>query len=448
MELFRHFGMASLKFGSGKTEIHPYRGLTSYGPYTSLTEAYNEISILHQPQNRADATRLANAFRNGLVPQFPGGFNKIFKTEIQVNTYELTTASDLEQIPQQFYSKFIENGVTGRLPLIIMDKTPKASFPSVYYDTKGLFIKEGIITQIATTQMLRAQDTFSWSVFPLAIQVYTKMGGIAYILYEKIGTEDSKSITFVVGTGISRIIRGSIYDSRYVGFALLFGPNGEWKLMKVDAREYRQDELASMFKSLVNSIATEIFNKYATETSVDRINLLIHYTGKNVSGIEERALWEASENVHKVYGKTVVPNILKINESTYRVMTHGSACRDKAGQDTGLVSVGTALTIKPKFYMLFTIGCVNVGSKYRPSGRGTPSPILVSVKDIGNQGKMDDNLLLKSVFDICRMNYTSINNPVNRLPTTVNYAHDIAYMMGKLGIRDLPESTSKRLWFI
>jgi argonaute-like protein implicated in RNA metabolism and viral defense len=98
--------------------------------------------------------------------------------------------------------------------------------------------------------------------------------------------------------------------------------------------------------------------------------------------------------------------------------------------------------------MLFTIGCLHVGTRFRPTGLGTPSPILVSIKDIGQEKRLDDKTLVKSVFNICRMNYTSINNPVNRSPATVSYALDIAYMMGRLGIRQIPEEISRRPWFI
>jgi hypothetical protein len=297
--------------------------------------------------------------------------------------------------------------------------------------------------------MLDNPETLKWSVFPLAMQLFTKMGGLPYILYDQFGDRKSRSVTFVAGVGLSRLKSELGPNLSYIGFALLFGPNGEWKIMHSEVKAYDRRQLAEMFTNLVNSLARKIFTKYVSEEDIDAINLILHYTGKNMSGEEERAFWTAIGEVKQTYGKEVRISIVKINESAYRVATKQSLCTSKLGTDTGLVNVGTTFKVGPDFFMLFTIGCLNVGDRYRASttGASSPSPILVSIKEIGKVN-FDDQTLVKSVFDFCRMNYSSLNNPVNRMPITVSYAKEIAYLMVKLGLVEIPESISTRLWFI
>jgi hypothetical protein len=438
-----------MMFGGSRAEIHPYRGLIAAGPYSEPLERYEEVAILHTRQYSDLANRLLSLLRNGTSPQFPKGFGSIFHSDIKFSLYEVPSSQDEEEIPNILYQKFVENGITHRLPLLVIEKTPKGMFPSVYYDTKSLFTANGLISQIATVQMLENENTLKWSAFPLAMQLFTKMGGLPYVLLEELGGTGEKSLTFIAGVGLSRLTSKEGVGSAYVGFALLFGPNGEWKIMQSKARDYDRSQLVQIFKDLVINLASTVFTKYVSEKEVDAINLIIHYTGKNVSGEEERALWAASSQVTQVYNKEVRISIVKINDSSYQAATNQSPCVSRGGTTTGLVNVGTTLEIKTGFFMLFTVGCLNVGDRFRPSmtGASSPSPILISLKDIGKRS-LDNLTLVRSVFDFCRMNYSSLNNPVNRMPITVSYAKEIAYMMGKLELKEIPQSLATRLWFI
>ena len=448
MRYIGQFNQSQLIFGKGHAELHPYRGLVGYGPYGDPTDHFDEAVILHAPDEEASAERLRGLLSDGLQPQFPRGFGQLFNSQVKITRLELSSGVTEAEKPHAFLEKFMESGASGRLPIPIIERTPRGSFPSVYYDTKSLFVREGLVTQIVTTQVLSNPDILKWSLLPIAMQLYTKMGGLPYVLYEKMRGEVQKSVTFVVGVGISRLQSRYGAGPAFVGFALLFGPNGEWKIMKSEVRGYDRATLAEMFRNLVRGVATTIFSHYLGESSIDAINMIIHYSGKNMSGEEERALWSATSEMESLYGKQVLVSIVKVGDSSYQAKVDGSACTDRMGLDTGLLTVGTTFEVKPHFFMMFTIGCLPLGDRYRATGLGSPAPILVSVKGIGGEPGMDDGALLRSVFDFCRMNYSSVNNPVNRTPITVTYAREIAFLMGKLGLNEVPESVSSRLWFI
>jgi len=450
------FELPNLMFGGGIIESHPYRGLLRGGPYKSTSSLYNEIAILHQQENYKEANKVMQLLKEGVPPFFPKGFNHIFRLDrqIEIESYQIKSfpEKDPEQTAEAFLEKFSENGHSGRFPLIIIEKTPRGTYPSVYYQTKQVFLERGFITQMLTLQTIMNENTLKWSIFPLAIQIFTKMGGVPYVLYDEIKVGAEVDVCFLVGVGLSKPIFGRD-NQNYIGFALLFGPNGEWRIMKTHAEAYEKEKLPKIFKRLVFEISSEAAGYVETSFrhKPHSIGLIIHYSGKNVSTSEEQALWEAVEHIKSVKGIEVKPYILKVNDSRLRASVGGaSPCIDKTGLSTGLVPVGSVYRMNPQTYILFTLGCLDLGQGgYRATGSGTPTPIIVSIKNVFlEDGQELEKTLLKSVFEACCMNYTSINNPVNRLPITVKYAREIAYLLNRVRLDTLPQGVAMKPWFI
>ena len=223
--------------------------------------------------------------------------------------------------------------------------------------------------------------------------------------------------------------------------------------MKTYAETYEKEKLPGIFKKLVFEIALEAAGYVETsfQHKPHSIGLIIHYSGKNVSISEEQALWEAVEHIKGVKGIEVNPYILKINDSRLRASVgEASPCVGKTGLSTGLVPVGSVYRMNPQTYILFTLGCLDLGGgEYRATGSGTPTPIIISIKNLFSEnGQELEKALLRSIFGACCMNYTSINNPVNRLPITVKYAREIAYLLNRVRLDSLPQDVTMKLWFI
>ena len=456
LEYVEKFELPNLMFGGGAIESHPYRGLLRGGPYKNPSSPYSEIAILHRQENYKEANKVMRFLKEGIPPFFPKGFNYVFRLDdrIEIESYQIKSLAekDPKQTAEAFLEKFLENGYSGRFPLIIIEKTPRGRYPSVYYQTKQVFLERGFITQMLTLQTIINENTLKWSIFPLAIQIFTKMGGVPYVLYDEIKVGAEVDVCFLVGVGLSKPIFGQ-GNQNYIGFALLFGPNGEWRIMKTHAEAYEKEKLPKIFKRLIFEISSEAAGYVETsfQHKPHSIGLIIHYSGKNVSTSEEQALWEAVEHIKSVKGIEVKPYILKVNDSRLRASVGGaSPCVNKVGLSTGLVPVGSVYRMSPQTYVLFTLGCLDLGKgEYRATGLGTPTPIIVSIK--GTVPRNDQELekaLLRSVFETCCMNYTSINNPVNRLPITVKYAKEIAYMLSRMNTISLSTDIMLRLWFI
>ncbi len=456
MQLVHVFDLPKLVFGGGRTALHPYDGLTLYGPYKSPQYTYEEIVIVSDRRYTRYCEMLKDFLKNGYQKYFPSGFNQIFRTDLEITTKYLNSISiDPKEAAKQFFDAFTEEGSTRRFPILIIEKTPRSERYSVYYETKRLFTKNGIPTQFMTRNVLENLNQLKWSLFPMAIQIYAKMGGVPYALASRIGSKENNVLTLVIGVGFSRIHKvpgnGEERGHMYMGFLLMFGPNGEWIAFKSHSEPYDKTRFAEALGRLLVDTVSIAFNEIAgvSEKSIDRVDLIIHYTGKNVSTLEERFLWRASQEISTIKGITATPYIVKLQPSNeYLVVLDQSPCYS-AGGITGYPLVGTTIEISPGFYMLITLGCLALGRR-RPKAntRGSSPPLLISIKRIENTNPIISDLaLIESVFHMCRLNYMSINNPVNKEPVTTKYARELAYMTARLHGK-IPDNLAKTLWFI
>ena len=449
MRFINVFRPSPLIFAGGSEALHPYDGLTIYGPYSQPEENYDEIVILYDAQYRDDITRLKEHIEKGYRKYYPNGFNSIFKTNLKVSAQPVkTTEIDPALVAQRIWDVFSENGVRGRFPLILIEKTPKGQRYTTYYEAKGLFARNSIPTQFITTEVLRDPSKYKWSLFPLTIQIFVKMGGTPYALYQPLGSAHPEACTLVMGVGITRIYHEAEHEIRYMGFITLFGPNGEWLVFNNHTEPYDREKLASALRSLILETIIYGINKISGIEKKREINVIIHYSGKNFSSLEEMYLWRATQT-WKFQNKEIIPHVIKLQPKNENVVVlDKSPCVNKVGALTGYVSVGTVIEMMKNVYMLFTAGCIRIRERWRPNAIGTPCPVLVSVKDISKVSyKLSDLELVESVFQMCRLNYMSINNPVNKEPITTRYSRELAYMVAKLGGR-IPNNLAKRLWFI
>ncbi|MEM4323880.1 MAG: Piwi domain-containing protein [Candidatus Nitrosocaldaceae archaeon] len=439
---YGYLELGRLMFGNNGIEFHAYQGLTKHGPYSQPKDEYEEISILY-PANYEDlANKLKDVLENGLKPAFKYGFNNIFKTQVSINKYKIKQTNDYIELPEALYEEFSKNGRSNRFPLILLEKTPKST-DSLYFRTKEIFLTKNIITQIITDEIVEDIDRLTWSIFPLSLQIYAKMGGIPYILYEPLGSNlNIKTILLGIGLSKNRM-------NQYIGFALLFGEQGEWKILKTNAitinnNEELKSQLSKMFRQIIDNSIVEIKQRYYRSTQ-HPIHIVIHYSGKQISKEEEERIKEAINNNNEY------ATIIRIKESDYIVRNEDSICIIN-GSKTYMPMVGSYLEIEENYYLLFTTGCIQLKSERFRLTSKKPRPIILTFTPINYQ--LDHKyrkFLLNSVFYMCRMNYSSINNPVNKFPITIKYAQEIAYMLSKISRNNYINYANiiqNSLWFI
>ena len=461
--------MPSLLFQGGNPAITPYFGLVNYGPYEMPPLHRRNIIILHPKNNefKALANKVKVALKNGYGRYFPGRFSNIFGMDvdfelIEIDRYDLHR---YKETAREYYDIFIREcpNIDECFPILLTNKVPKGFYESLYTEIKYLFSINGVPTQVITYETFSDNKSFKWSIFPLALQVFVKMGGIPFILYNRLDLPKDE-VVIIVGLGLSKI-RLPDRERRYVGFALTFEANGRWRLMKWSPQPYSRTRLAQMLRKLVHDAVDDVLKTYAVPKP-KKIHIIVHYSGKNVSVWEEEYFKKVAIELEYIQNIKVIPYIVKIQESMYRTYDEENPCPDNDGRPTYLTNVGTVIKLKDDLYLLNTTGCTLVQSTrggiiQKPNAQGSPSPIIVSIKRLDEiEYQLDDVELIKSVFYMARMNYTSINNPVSKLPMSTKYSKLLAYVTARLSHRYyeeeenidinslVPDKLKKVLWFI
>jgi|GEM_PF-1196828 len=459
-----------LAFRGDAPAISPYYGLTIYGPYELPPEPPKTITLLYPNDYGFGevAKKIKEALEGGYRGYFPRGFKDIFQLDVDVEMIDMnSTKYDMlnpETTAEAFYNRFTEacKDIDSCFPLILMNKVPRGLYESLYTEVKYRFTIEGISSQVATYEVFSDESQFKWSIFPLVLQIFVKMGGTPFLLYDRLNIPEDEA-TMIIGVGLSKVPLHA-KEKRYVGFALAFEANGRWRLVRWNPQPYNKEDLPHMLKGLVYNVIYDVLKKYVVGKP-KKVHVIVHYTGKNVSVAEENALRDACQKIGKVLNTDVIPYLVKIQESMYRLSSEDTPCTDRSGQRTYLVKVGTVIGLKEDLYLLQTTGCVPVQTStgqimFRPSAHGAPSPIIVSIKRMQEvRYELNDIELVKSVLYMARMNYASINNPVSKIPISVKYSKELAYMTARLTYRLsqgggndinslIPEKLKQVLWFI
>jgi len=465
-----YLSIPRLVFRGDVPALSPYYGLTMYGPYEPPSNPPKTIVLLY-PSNdsfRDIAIKIKDALERGYKRYFPEGFTEIFDINVDFEVVDMDFSKyDMfkpETTAEEYYEKYVEvcGDVNDCFPIVLMNKVPRGLYESLYTEVKYRFTIEGIPSQVVTYETFSDENLFKWSIFPLALQIFVKMGGTPFLLYERLNIPENE-VAMIVGVGLSKI-RLQTREVRYVGFALAFEANGRWRLIKWSPQPFSRDRLPYMLRTLIYNVVDDVLRNYAVERP-SKIHVIIHYSGKNVSVAEEDAIRNACQRIRQVQNIDVVPYVVKIQESMYRLYDEDSPCIDNNNQPTYLVKVGTAIRLKEDLYLLHTTGCVTIQTgrgdiKFRPNAHGSPSPLIVSIKRLSEiRYELDDIELVKSVLYMARMNYASINNPVSKLPISVKYSKMLAYITARLAYRLgedggsdinslIPERLKQTLWFI
>ncbi len=457
MEFITRLPLARLIFGSGVETYHPYDGLYLYGPYKKQVD-YDEIVILYDENDgslKKHVEKLKIHLEKGLARFFPRGFNFLFRSDPQIKISTQGVKYDIDPVitAESIYDSFSQNGFRGRFPLIIGEKTPRSHEYSIYFETKAKFVEEGIPSQYLTIQKLKDDNKYKWILYPLSIQIFVKMGGTPYALSNPVGLNYSSDTSLVMGVGLTTVRSDETNVKKYIGYVVLIGSRGEWIVFRPYTEEYDKNKIIKTFKALIINVLTEILEKMVGFSS-HKLNLIIHYSGKDLSGGEERVLLETLDNINTARGIEIDPYIIKIHSNNEFIfsMKQSPCVSSRTGSQTGHLLVGSVIGVSRDLYLLFTTGCLEIKNKWRANTIGSNNPLLLSIKKLKNN--MDSYKqsefslhLVNSVFQMCRLNYMSINNPVNREPISIKYSREIAYMVARLKGK-IPDKLSNRLWFI
>jgi hypothetical protein len=255
---------------------------------------------------------------------------------------------------------------------------------------------------------------------------------------------------FIMGLGISY---HPLLKRRGVGYLMVFDQAGTWYFMdSIVLLLGRDEDISEKVARLLTRSVSNILKYSKKRSNV----LVIHYSGKEVGRVEEEAIVDAIKSAEEKLSKFLAVYILKIKDSD--IVVHDTQSEYSSDMTkTGYPPIGLTLQLKPGLYLMFTSGYFEIGIGARGNiRRGLSRARIISrhkeMEPAKDELKLGDRELLATVFGMCRLHYSSVQNPIAREPITTRYSREIAWLslrLSELGTNLDEDSRIKRvMWFI
>ncbi|MEM3697608.1 MAG: hypothetical protein QXQ94_08950 [Candidatus Bathyarchaeia archaeon] len=403
-EHYETFNEPRLRFAKNKTELEPYIGLESYGPYDldgKPKRWFNEVYITIFNFSDLPEEAIMN-FYNYLVegfsnrPSFPG-LKKLFRVNIPRFTDDVVQKSVREsriRFRRQPHIAIIITKLTG-------EKNVRQ-----YKPYKQELSKEGIPCQFVLEKNIGPNvsiSKYSGYLKNLSLCIYAKIGGIAWILDQPVGEQKC----FI---GLSSIIRKDVvYMSLQV-----FDNYGQWLGGWTEA--VRKKNYPEVLESRLND-AVKVFSKIH---GLPR-QVVLHKDGEIWSDLEMKIIEQSMKPDSKIV------SIKKLG--IHRIY-------DLASADY-MVKRGSYIQTTPSEAILVTSGPPQ-------EIRGAQKPITIEVK----KPKPSTELIretCKEVFDLSLV-YGGYMLAVTSKPVTTHFASKAAALAAKLELKS--PNLWKKAWFL
>jgi len=350
------------------------------------------------------------------------------------------------------------------IPIVIIQKDSKLNPFSSYYRIKAELLSRGLVSQIVNVETISDPDTLRNSLLSIYVQLFVKAGGVPYLVNNSYILSDANEYNIIIGYSLSR---DPIRHKNAVGSIIVYNPVGQWLVSEfvLDKLPFNnRDKLDDYKQSLENAL--ERAYKVAVDKDViesaQKINVIVHYRGKELSTKEEQVILETINKFRRVNSSVYV---LKIQQSDIIL---SATSKDYPDPDM-YPPTGYYTKLLPDTFILQTVG-KHIELKTRKDGKlkgnivsgGTAKPILVSIKRFGDNENLEldsakrERLsirLLSTVFALARINYVSVYQHLISEPVTTRYARELAYIISRLGSKEVNSEIDlrvprDRMWFI
>jgi hypothetical protein len=396
--------LLSLRIGHGTSTLFPNKGLEQNGPL----EVRNPNIFLKVIYNAKDKTLVDNLLKN---------VNKEIRDVFQINIYNeiKEIKRDIIEETKDSIREDIKYPEDKRpIYLIITKKEPKDDPKAIYYRIKKELLMNNILSQVITIDTLTDPRKISESITfrNIALGIFVKAGNIPWYLQMPIILSETGEEALIIGIGITSF-RQNIFSNeihRYVGYFSFFNSRGIWKTLTPLFSSLNEiQEKIQQF--LIEGINQTISNK------VNELDIIIHYTGKDVKKDEEKIIHDALTQYSKDKGIRINYTMVRLIKSpVYRLFSN---------YEDGYAYMGTYIDFENGLILINTTGLL--GKNATPMGVNTP--ILASIRKTNLE--INSNIvhnIVYSIVGLARMNWRGVN-PFNFEPATTKYAREIAYTL-------------------
>ncbi len=213
-------------FKNDNTNNSQFNGVMDNGPYEAVQQAPFYF-YLYKEEHKSFARDLLNAL-NGSFFTFRGLDKLHLEKQGKTNTKGLVLNDfSLDEINRVI--TVIKN--SGQRNPIIIAVTPEKE-EEFYYQLKHQCLNENIPVQTVHTETIRNANTLKWAISSIALQIFSKLGGVPWIV------EPSHKNCLIVGIGQAhKYNREEKRYERFFSYSVLIDSSGEFKAIKQLADE-------------------------------------------------------------------------------------------------------------------------------------------------------------------------------------------------------------------
>ncbi len=276
-------------FNEDKEEKSQFIGIDKLGPYSPIENPI-ELILFSEEKNKLFASDLEKALKGESFPTFKG-ISKFFRVSnlsfkwvpIDLNEKEDSVLTMKEQLSNN----------KDAFPIIIHSKQNSEA----YYYIKYELLKDGIPIQFVSIETLKDKQTFKWSVSGIALQIFSKLGGIPWL----VKPETHRTLIIGIGQSHERIKEGEYYRiKKYFSYSVLTDSSGRYKELKILGKS----EDNSAYLSQLEESIQKIIKDYSPNFE----NFVIHVPFK----VKRKELDRIKNTIEKM-GNTKTFIVIRIN---------------------------------------------------------------------------------------------------------------------------------------
>ncbi|MFW5983466.1 MAG: Piwi domain-containing protein, partial [bacterium] len=289
-----------------------------------------------------------------------------------------------------------------------------------YYQLKHQCLKENIPVQTVHTETIRNPNTLKWSVSNIAIQVFSKLGGVPWIV------EPSHKNCLIVGIGQAhKYNREEKKYERFFSYSVLIDSSGKFIAIKQLSDETNRSKFIKGITKSISEIIME--NK--------EYKKIIFHIPQKINKGEIKTI----ENILEKAARNIELSIIKINDKS-----------DFIGfnlQKNSLVPYESSyVQISDKQYLIWTEG-LNFHNSKAIKRYGNPLHIDFHYSNQSDSFK-DHKAYLQDILNLSGANYRGFN--AKSFPVSSFYPKliaDFSKHFKELNLNLITEDTSKP-WFL
>ncbi len=278
-------------FKGSKTANSQFNGVMQHGPIEEVsTEPY--YFYLYKEEHKSFGQELVKAL-NGSFFTFKGLDKLHLPKQSKVNTKGIT----INDFSLQEINRVLEEVKTSeqRNPIII-SITPEQE-EDFYYQLKHQCLQENIPVQTVHTETIRNPNTLKWSVSNIAIQIFSKLGGVPWIV------EPSHKNCLIVGIGQAhKYNRDEKRYERFFSYSVLIDSSGKF----ISIKQLADETVKSKFIEGITKSISEIIQEN------DSYKKIIFHIPQKLNKDEIKTI----ENILAKAGKNIELSIIKINDKS------------------------------------------------------------------------------------------------------------------------------------